>query len=84
MERTLNRPLTSRMNSKAEPSDKFFPRRKFHFPRELFIELTLSPKDVKKMRQWEKEGHTVTPLWYANCKRVLFVDWTRFEEWKKR
>jgi len=67
-----------------EKEEKFVEKRVFAFPLEMFIELTLSPKDIKKMRQWEKEGHEVTTIWYANRKRVLFVDWTRFEKWKKK
>jgi hypothetical protein len=72
------------MNSKAVLEDKAFSRRKIMFPSETFIELTLSPKDVKKVRRWEKEGHIVTPVWYATHERVLFINWTKFEEWKKR
>lgn len=72
------------LNKAFATSEKFVPRRKIAWPRELFFELTLSPKAVEKMRQWEKEGHVVTPIFYANCQRVLFVDWTRFEEWQKR
>ena len=71
------------MNSKAVRSDKLFPRRKIMFPRASFVELTLSPKDVQKMRLWEKEGRQVDVVWYANCKRVLFVDTANFKEMKK-
>jgi hypothetical protein len=72
------------MNSRVEVSDKPFSRRKIFFPRELFIELTLSPKDVEKMLQWEKQDDLVTPIWFCNCERVLLVNWTKFEKWKKR
>lgn len=67
-----------------DKQEKFVEKRVFAFPLEMFIELTLSPKDIKKMRQWVKERHVVTPVWFANCERVLFVDWTRFEKWKKK
>jgi hypothetical protein len=72
------------MNSKANLSDKSFSRRKIMFPSETFIELTLSPNDVKKMLQWEKNDDKVTPVWFANCERVLFLNETKFEKWKKR
>lgn len=73
------------MYSKVEGSDKFYSgRRKFGFPEESFIELTLSEKEASKVRCWEKEGHSIVPVWYANCKRVLFVDKECFVSKKRR
>ena len=63
---------------------RFAEKRHIVFPSNLFIELTLSPNDVSKMRRWQKEGHDVIPMWYASCERVLFIDQTRFEKWKKK
>lgn len=61
--------------------DKFSPRRKVMFPRDFFIELRLSKRQVLKVRGWEKEGHSVMPMWFTSCERVLFLDQERFEEW---
>lgn len=72
------------MNSKADRSDKLFPRRKIMFPRNTFIELTLSPNDVKKMKRWEEEGVFISVIWYANYSRVLFVDRDKFKPREKR
>ena len=61
---------------------KFVSRRHIVFPEELFIELTLSPKDVQKMLRWEKDGAKITTMWYCNCRRVLFINDASFEAWK--
>jgi hypothetical protein len=63
--------------------EKFVPKRRIMFPRNSFIELTLSPKDVKKMRRWVEEGVHISVVWYANYSRVLFVDVDKFKEKKK-
>jgi hypothetical protein len=41
----------------------------------------LSKRQVLKVRGWEKDGHSVMPMWFTNCERVLFLDQERFEEW---
>jgi hypothetical protein len=72
----------SSKKSKTVVSNKFYDgKRRIYFPSELFIELTLSPKQVEKVRGWEKDGHSVMPMWFTNCERVLFLDQERFEEW---
>jgi hypothetical protein len=71
-------------NNKSKRLNKPFSKRKIYFPSETFIELVLSSKDVKKMRQWMKDDDLVVPYWYHTCKRVLFINETKFEEWKKR
>jgi hypothetical protein len=73
------------MDSNVDRSDKFYsgPRR-FFFPRNSFIELTLSPSQVRKVRQWEKEGSEPVPMWYANSKRVLFVKEGKIKKCKNR
>ena len=62
----------------------FVEKRHIMFPSNLFIELTLSGNDVRKVRQWAKQHHDIVPMWYANYKRVLFIDQTRFEKWEKK
>jgi hypothetical protein len=59
-------------------------KRHIVFPEESFIELTLSPKDVQKMLEWERDGAEIVPMWYCNCRRVLFVNENIFEAWKSR
>lgn len=71
----------SSKNSKTDVSDKFVARRKIMFPRDLFIELRLSKKQIEKVRGWERAGHTFLPMWFANCERVLFIDEEAFNEW---
>lgn len=71
----------SSKKSKVDRSDKFSPRRHIVFPRKLFIELVLSPKQTQKVLQWSKEGHSIIPMWFVNCERVLFLDQERFDEW---
>jgi hypothetical protein len=77
----------SSKKSKHVRIHKFFddqedrPGRYFAWPRELFIELTLSPKQVQKVREWQKQGHSFFPMWNVNCKQVIFVDQEAFEEW---
>lgn len=67
--------------SKTDVSDKFVARRKIMFPRELFIELRLSKKQIEKVKGWEKQGHSIIPMWFANYERVLFIDEETFNEW---
>lgn len=68
--------------SKTVVSDKFYDgKRRISFPSELFIELRLSKRQVLKVRGREKDGHSVMPMWFSNCERVLFLDQERFEEW---
>lgn len=68
---------------KGFPRDKepFVSRRRISFPKELFIELRLSKRQVLKVREWEKDGHSIVPMWFANLERVLFVDQDLFDEW---
>lgn len=63
---------------------KFVPKRQIVFPDESFIELTLAPKDVQKMIQWEADGAKITTVWYCTCRRVLFVNEDILEAWKSR
>jgi hypothetical protein len=73
------------MSSKADLSDKFYSgRRKFFFPTNTFIELTLSPKDVQKAQRWLKEDRKIELVWYANGSRVLLVDKAKFKQKEKR
>lgn len=75
----------SSKNLKSVVSDKFYDgQRRFFFPQELFIELRLSKRQILKVRGWEKDGHSVMPMWATNCERVLFLDQERFEEWLSR
>jgi len=72
------------MNSKVEESDKFYSGpRIFGFPRNSFVELTLSDKDARKVRLWMKEGVSVVPIWNVNCNYVLFVNEAKFKALKK-
>lgn len=72
----------SSKKAKVVRSDKFYDgKRRIVFPEGLFIELVLSNKQTQKVLQWEKEGHSVVPMWYINCERVLFLDQERFDEW---
>lgn len=70
--------------SSVDVSDKFSARRKVMFPRDLFIELRLSKRQILKVRGWEKEGHQFFPMWFCSLERVLFVDQTRWEKWEAR
>lgn len=72
------------MNSKADVSDKFSPRRHIVWPSELFIELRLSRKQIEKVRRWEKQGHSFFPMWFCSLERVLFVDQEAFDEWTQK
>jgi hypothetical protein len=67
-----------------QASDKFSLKRRIFFPREVFIELILSSKEASKMRRWEKANQKVVPVWSVSCDRVLFVNWAKFEKWRKR
>lgn len=58
--------------------------RYFAWPREVFIELRLSKKQIEKVQGWKKDGHSFMPLWFANLSRVLIVDQEGFEEWLLR
>ena len=70
--------------SKTVVSDKFYDgKRRFVWPRRLFVELTLSAQDVQRMARWSKRDE-ITPVWFANSQRVLFVNWTLLEKWKSR
>lgn len=74
--------LKSSNKSKTVVSDKFYDgKRCISFPSELFIELRLSRVQILKVRGWEKDGHSVMPMWFTSCERVLFLDQERFEEW---
>jgi len=74
----------SRLKSKSDRVDKPFSKRKIKFPRDTFIELTLSPSQVRKVKRWMKEGDSVIPMWFHTRERVLFINEAKFEEWKKR
>ena len=63
---------------------KFVEKRKIMFPSNLFIELTLSASDVRKVHQWEKAGHNIVPMWYTNSERVLFIDEEAYLKWDKK
>lgn len=63
----------------ADQEDR--PGRYFAWPRELFIELTLSRRQVLKVRRWLKKGHHFFPMWFCTFSGVLFVDQEAFEEW---
>jgi len=52
------------------------------FPRELFIELRLSKKQVEKLQRWRKDGHSEWfPMWFWNCSHVLFVNEDLYHEY---
>lgn len=74
----------SRLKSKSDRVDKPFSKRKIKFPSNTFIELALSPSQVRKVKRWMKEGDSVIPMWFHTCKRVLFINEAKFAEWKKR
>jgi hypothetical protein len=61
--------------------EKFVSRRQIQWPEELFIELRLSKKQTKRMKQWAKEGKTVLPFWGCTFEYLLFVDQIGLEEW---
>jgi len=65
-------------------NEKFVPRRHIVFPKELFIELKLSKRQILKVRGWERAGHSIFPMWFTSCERVLFIDEELFNEWTKR
>ena len=71
------------MNSRVKPSDKFYPRREIQFPSETFIELTLKPKDVQKLLEWRDSDDEIEYYWFWNCKKVVLLNKTKFEEYEK-
>jgi hypothetical protein len=83
-ESSKNSNVDGQIKGFPEGREKFVSPRMFAWPRELFVELTFSQQDALKMRRWEQSGHEITPVFYVNGTRVLFVNWTLLEKWKSR
>lgn len=64
--------------------DKPFSSRKIMFPSNTFIELTLSPSQVRKVKRWMKDDDSVIPMWFHTCERVLFLNEAKFEAWERK
>jgi len=65
--------------------EKFVAWRHIVFPRELFIELKLSKKQIEKVKGWKKDGHSEWfPMWFCSLERVLFVNEDLWNEYLRK
>lgn len=73
------------IRSFREANEPFVSKRHIVWPKEMFIELELSPKQVQKLRRWKKQGHNEWfPMWFCSLERVLFVNEDLFHEWTEK
>jgi hypothetical protein len=77
------------MDSKAKAAHRFYSSldgvtfdrpRYFGTPTDCFFELMLTPKQTKKMKQWEKNGDEVIYLWTTSYDRVVFQNETKLRK----